>query len=90
MRIALGGPRENPFTAAVLAAADREYGLEVERQLAASGRARVWVPAARPLAEVWVPNADLTDVRALPVLIVADAQPGSDGATNDAGEPPAS
>ncbi|WP_432838961.1 glycoside hydrolase family 38 C-terminal domain-containing protein [Dactylosporangium sp. CA-092794] len=32
---------------------------------------RVWLPAERPLAEVWVPGADLTGARALPVLAVA-------------------
>jgi alpha-mannosidase len=69
-RIAVGGPDRNTFTAAVLAAAPGS-GEELERQLAATGRARVWVPAARPLREVWVPSADLRDVRALPVLIVA-------------------
>ena len=31
---------------------------------------RIWVPAARPLEDVWVPGADLRDVHALPVLIV--------------------
>ena len=46
-RIALGGPDQNAFTKAVLAAADPAYTVEVERQLADSGRARVWVPAGR-------------------------------------------
>ncbi len=69
-RIALGGPDDNPFTAAVLAAADPAYAAEVKRQLA-QGRARVYVPAAQPLDSVWVPDADLRAVLALPVLIVA-------------------
>jgi len=69
-RIVLGGPDDNAFTAAVLAAADHAYTAELHRQLAATGQARVWVPAARPLAEVWQPDADLRDVLALPVLIV--------------------
>lgn len=69
-RIALGGPARNAFTEAVLAAADPVYTADLERQLAATGRARVWVPAATPLAEVWVPDADLRAPRALPVLIV--------------------
>jgi alpha-mannosidase len=69
-RIALGGPDDNPFTAAVLAAADPAYAAEVKRQLA-QGRARVYVPAAKPLDSVWVPDADLRAVLALPVLIVA-------------------
>ena len=70
-RIALGGPGENPFTAAVLAETDPGYADELKRQLHATGEARVWVPAAAPLAQEWVPGADLRDVRRLPVLIVA-------------------
>jgi alpha-mannosidase len=71
VRIAVGGPQDNAFTAAVLDAADPAYRAELDRQLAETGTARVWVPAARPLAEVWVPNADLTDPSALPVLVLA-------------------
>ncbi len=70
-RIALGGPDENSFTAAVLAEADPAYAEELKRQLYASGSARVWVPAAAPLAASWLPGADLRGVRALPVLVVA-------------------
>ncbi|GAA4638485.1 NEW3 domain-containing protein [Actinoallomurus vinaceus] len=65
-RIVLGGPAENPFAAQVLAAAGPAY----ETALAEHGR--VFVPAARPLAEIWVPGADLRDVRDLPVLIVTE------------------
>jgi alpha-mannosidase len=70
-RIALGSPGQNAFTKAVLAAADPDYTTEVERQLADTGRALVWVPAAAPLAAGWVPGADLRDCRALPVLVIA-------------------
>jgi alpha-mannosidase len=70
-RIAIGGPDENPFTAAVLAEADDAYGQELRRQLDSTGSARVWVPAAAPLTAVWKPSADLRGVRTLPVLIVA-------------------
>jgi alpha-mannosidase len=70
-RIALGGPDRNAFTAAVLADADPAYATEVQRQLDVTGTARVFVPAAAPLAVQWVPGADLRAVRALPVLIVA-------------------
>ena len=73
-RIALGGPEDNSFTAAVLAAADPCYATELERQLA-DGQARVLVPAAQPLDTVWVPDADLRDVLALPVLIVTGKGP---------------
>ena len=69
-RIALGGPDDNAFTAAVLAAADPSYATEVKRQLA-EGQARVFVPAATPLDAVWVPDADLRGMLDLPVLIVA-------------------
>ena len=74
-RIALGGPDQNSFTAAVLAEADPAYTEELKRQLYATGTARVWVPAAAPLATTWVPGADLRGVRALPVLVIA----GGDG-----------
>lgn len=70
-RFALGGPEENPFTAAVLADADIAYADEFKRQIDATGSARVFVPAAAPLAEYWVPGADLRGTRTLPVLILA-------------------
>ncbi len=70
-RIALGGPDQNAFTAAVLAEADPVYAEELKRQLDATGAARVWVPAIAPLADEWVPGADLRRVRALPVLVIA-------------------
>jgi alpha-mannosidase len=70
-RIALGGPDQNSFTAAVLAEADPAYSDELKRQLHATGSARVWVPAAAPLAATWRPGANLRGVRALPVLVVA-------------------
>ncbi|MBJ7400979.1 NEW3 domain-containing protein [Mycolicibacterium sp.] len=70
-RISLGGPDVNAFTAAVLAAADPVYAAELNRQLAATGTARVFVPAASSLAAVWIPDADLRGVLVLPVLIVA-------------------
>lgn len=69
VRIALGGPAGNAFTAAVLADAPA-YRDELDRQLASTGRARVWVPAETPLDAVWVPGADLRPSRALPVLVI--------------------
>jgi alpha-mannosidase len=69
-RISLGGPKENAFTAAVLAGADPSYAIEVKRQLAEQGSARVLVPPTEPLNAVWVPDADLRGVLTLPVLIV--------------------
>jgi alpha-mannosidase len=70
VRIALGGPTRNAFTKAVLAEADPAYAAELDRQLAKTGRARVWVPAAAPLAAAWLPGADLRAPRALPVLVI--------------------
>ena len=70
-RIAVGGPDRNAFTAAVLSAADPVYTAELRRQLDAAGTARVFIPAATPLASAWVPDADLRGTRALPVLVVA-------------------
>ncbi|MDI3314599.1 MAG: NEW3 domain-containing protein [Mycobacterium sp.] len=80
LRIALGGPGQNVFTATVLAEADPVYTAELDRQLAATGQARVWVPAASPLTVTWVPGADLRHPRALPVLVIATR----DGARLDA------
>jgi alpha-mannosidase len=71
IRIALGGPGQNVFTKAVLAEADPVYTAELERQLGATGVARVWVPALTPLPTAWVSGADLRQPRALPVLVVA-------------------
>jgi alpha-mannosidase len=76
VRIALGGPARNAFAKAVLARADPEYFAELERQLAETGRARVWVPAETPLAAVWVPGADLRAPRALPVLVIDASDEG--------------
>jgi hypothetical protein len=70
-RIAIGGPTENSFVADVLQDAGRAYKAELDKQLARQGWARVLVPPTLPLAERWQPNADLRDVRALPVLVVA-------------------
>ncbi|GAA2643573.1 NEW3 domain-containing protein [Nonomuraea recticatena] len=76
VRIVLGGPDVNPLAAELLARSDPAY-LDALK----SGASRVWVPAERPLTEVWRPSADLRDVRALPALIVADpGDPLLDGA----------
>src|SRR5215472_7104204 len=74
-RIALGGPDVNPWTARLLAA--HGPAGELSRRLAeaggpggAPGGTRVWVPAARPRAQVFGPGADVRGDRDLPVLIV--------------------
>jgi alpha-mannosidase len=65
VRIALGGPAENPFTAAVLGAA----GPSAASALAGAGV--VWVPAARSRQDAFAPGSDLRGAADLPVLIVA-------------------
>jgi hypothetical protein len=72
VRIAIGGPSENTFVAAVLDAADAGYRAELDRQLGAQGWARVWVPQADDGAGT-EPIPDLRGPRALPVLVVAGA-----------------
>jgi alpha-mannosidase len=72
VRIAVGGPDVNAFTAEVLSAAAPGYA----KALAAGGSARVWVPAARSRADAFAPSADVRGAADLPVLIVAAAEPG--------------
>jgi len=67
VRIAVGGPEINAFTAGVLSGAG--YSLP-------GGAARVWVPAARSRAETFAPSADVRATSDLPVLIVAAGGPG--------------
>lgn len=56
VRIAVGGPQDNAFTATVL------NGLPAP--------SRWWIPPRRPLHDIWVPGADLRAPDALPVLVV--------------------
>jgi hypothetical protein len=67
VRIAVGGPDVNAFTAEVLAAAGRTL---------AGGTTRAWVPAARTRAEAFAPSADVRGPSDLPVLIVAGGGTG--------------
>jgi len=78
-RIAVGGPAENPFVGELLDRAGPAYRAELDDQLARRGWARLLVPPERPLAEMWRPNADLRDPRALPVLVVAGTDEGATG-----------
>ena len=48
-RVAVGGPRENPFVAAILQAAGPAYSKALEDQLARQGWARLLVPARAAL-----------------------------------------
>ena len=70
VRIAIGGPEVNGFTAEVASAA----GPGCAKALAA-GAARLWVPPARSRADAFGPDADLRGAADLPVLIVAGAGP---------------
>jgi alpha-mannosidase len=72
VRIAVGGPDVNPWTARLLAGI-APAAAEIAAQLAAPGGARVWVPAARPRAEIFTASADVRGDRDLPVLIVSGA-----------------
>jgi alpha-mannosidase len=71
VRIVIGGPEINRFTAEVTSAAGPEYAKAL-----AAGPARLWVPAVRGQAEAFGPDADLRGTADLPVLIVAGAGPG--------------
>jgi hypothetical protein len=63
VRISIGGPDENTFTAEVFERA----GIPADALEPPGVR---WVPPDKPLAEVWQPSADLRDARALGVLVV--------------------
>jgi alpha-mannosidase len=80
VRISIGGPGQNPFAAQVLQAAGQEYASQLTGQLAAAGRARLWVPAAQARTATWVPSADLRGTRDLPVLIVTGDDPAATAA----------
>jgi len=71
VRIALGGPEKNEFTAQVLAAAGPAVAASMESQLAASGVARIWVPADKSRRVAFGPGADLRGPSDLPVRVVA-------------------
>jgi alpha-mannosidase len=74
-RIVVGTPQRNGFVANLLDHVPPHFRAELDAQLAATGTARLWVPADRPLREVWQPGADLRATRDLPVLVVAGTDP---------------
>ena len=72
VRIALGGPEKNDFTAQVLAAAGPAVAAGFDSQLAADRRRRrIWVPAAREQARRLRAGRRPARAADLPVLIVA-------------------
>ena len=71
VRIAVGGPDVNAFTAEVLSAAGPGYAKALAARLASSPSARLWVPAARSRADAFGPDADVRGAGDLPVLVVA-------------------
>ncbi|MFG2044666.1 glycoside hydrolase family 38 C-terminal domain-containing protein [Dactylosporangium sp. NPDC048998] len=75
-RVAIGTPQRNEFVAELLDRTPAQAGAELAAQLAATGTARLWIPADRPIGEVWRPGADVRSIRDLPVLLIAgsDAQ----------------
>jgi len=71
VRIAVGGPEVNPFTAEVLAAAGPGYAKTLAARLDSAPAARLWVPGSRARADAFGPDADVRGAGDLPVLIVA-------------------
>ncbi len=77
VRLAIGGPSTNRFVADLIDSAGATYRTELDRQLAARGWARLWVPATRARGERTDGIPDLRGVRDLPVLVVAGADAGA-------------
>ena len=71
VRIAIGGPEVNPFTAEVLAAAGPGYAKALAARLASAAAARLWVPGSRDRADAFGPDADVRGPGDLPVLVLA-------------------
>jgi alpha-mannosidase len=71
VRIALGGPAENPFTAAVLAEAGPAAAAALSAAQAGDGPAGGFVPGARARRDAFAPGSDLRGAADLPVLGVA-------------------
>ena len=76
-RVSIGAANENELTATVVESAGQGYVEELSRQLAAAGRARLWVPASCAPEHRWVPGADVRGARDLPVLVVAGVDKAS-------------
>ncbi|MFI6638712.1 NEW3 domain-containing protein [Streptomyces sp. NPDC050504] len=72
LRIAVGGPEENAFTAQVLASAHPAYAEAVAGAVKGCDGpyALVWVPARQALRAAWTPGLDLTGARDLCVAVL--------------------
>jgi alpha-mannosidase len=77
VRITLGGPETNAFTAQVLAAAGPGAADHLASQIAATGSGRIWLPGARPRRDALAPTADVRGPADLPVLVVAGTDLGA-------------
>jgi alpha-mannosidase len=71
VRIAIGGPEVNPFTAEVLADAGPGYAKALATRLASAPAARLWVPCSRNRADAFGLDADVRGPGDLPVLVLA-------------------
>jgi alpha-mannosidase len=74
VRVVVGGPEVNPWTAGLLGSLDPAVAASLTTRLSGPGGSPVWIPATRPRAEVFTPDADVRGPRDLPVLIL----PGDD------------
>ena len=73
--IVIGGPDTNALTAEILERCDPSVRQEFDWLMKRDGHVRFFIPAEVPVEKAWVPNADLRDARALPVLIIAGERP---------------
>ena len=71
VRIVIGGPETNALAHEVLERSGTSVRQEFDGLMKRDGHVSFFIPAAVPVEKAWVPNADLRDVRALPVLIIA-------------------
>jgi alpha-mannosidase len=77
VRIVIGGPGVNPWTAGLLDTLDPAVAASLDAWLAAPGGAPAWIPAGGPRAGVFTAGADVRGARDLPVLIVSGADLGA-------------
>jgi alpha-mannosidase len=75
VRIAVGGPEVNQFTAEALSVAGPGYAKALAARQATAGAARLWVPGGRDRAEAFGPDADVRGPGDLPVLVLAGTGP---------------